>query len=197
MSDFNCLGLSVFSAYISRNNVGSDLKVSALCVYIFVCVCAFVYIYIYIYIYNMLIYIYIYIYITAQECYELHWTNPGYSISRNSSCTAIYKIIQIKQTRDPGHCWRSKDALISDVFLRPPHSDEQLLDDKQEPINNSSRRTQDIVYKTCREREGVREIHASSVTMIIYIYVYIYISEGRSKSYKTHPETRAMAEHFC
>ena len=29
----------------------------------------------------------------------------------------IWKIIQVKQTRHTGHCWRSKDELISDVVL--------------------------------------------------------------------------------
>ena len=32
----------------------------------------------------------------------------------------ITKIIQIRRTRHAGHCWRSRDELISDVLLRTP-----------------------------------------------------------------------------
>ena len=32
----------------------------------------------------------------------------------------ITKTIQIRRTRHVGHCWRSKDELISDVLLRTP-----------------------------------------------------------------------------
>ena len=32
----------------------------------------------------------------------------------------ITKTIQVRRTRHAGHCWRSKDELISDVFLSTP-----------------------------------------------------------------------------
>ena len=32
----------------------------------------------------------------------------------------ITKTIQVRPTRHPGHCWRSKDELISDVLLWTP-----------------------------------------------------------------------------
>ena len=32
----------------------------------------------------------------------------------------ITKTIQVRRTRHPGHCWRSKDELISDVLLWTP-----------------------------------------------------------------------------
>ena len=34
--------------------------------------------------------------------------------------TPITKTIQVRQTRHAGHCWRSKDELISDVLLWTP-----------------------------------------------------------------------------
>ena len=34
----------------------------------------------------------------------------------------ITKTIQVRRTRHAGHCWRSKDELISDVLLWDPHS---------------------------------------------------------------------------
>ena len=59
---------------------------------------------------------------TAQECNELYWTNPGGSIAATSQqlfghLPPISKTFQIKRTRHAGHCWRRKDALISDVLL--------------------------------------------------------------------------------
>ena len=62
------------------------------------------------------------------------------------------KTIYIKQTRCAGHCWRSKDELISDVLLGPLHTDVQVLADQQELKYNTPRRTQDAVYKTYRKQ---------------------------------------------
>ena len=33
----------------------------------------------------------------------------------------ITKTIQVRRTRHAGHCWRSKDELVSDVLLWTPH----------------------------------------------------------------------------
>ena len=34
----------------------------------------------------------------------------------------ITKTIQVRRTRHAGHCWRSRDELISDVLLWTPHT---------------------------------------------------------------------------
>ena len=34
--------------------------------------------------------------------------------------TPITKTIQVRRTRHAGHCWRSRDEHISDIFLRTP-----------------------------------------------------------------------------
>ena len=34
----------------------------------------------------------------------------------------ITKTIQVRRTRNAGHCWRSRDELISDVLLWTPHT---------------------------------------------------------------------------
>ena len=64
----------------------------------------------------------------------------------------IIKTFQTRQTRHVGHCWRSKDELISDVFLWTPNMDEQRLDDQIEPIYNSFVPIQDVAWKTSQER---------------------------------------------
>ena len=40
----------------------------------------------------------------------------------------ITKIIKVRQTRHAGHCWRSRDELVSDVLLWTPHMAEQMQD---------------------------------------------------------------------
>ena len=67
----------------------------------------------------------------------------------------ITKTIQVRRTRHAGHCWRSKDELISDVLVcscGPPHMDVQEWDDQHELTYSSYVRTRDVTLKTCRRR---------------------------------------------
>ena len=95
----------------------------------------------------------------------------------------ITKTIQVRRTRHAGHCWRSKDELISDVLLwtpthgcarvgRPARTYIQQLcedtgcnpEDLPEAMNDRE-----------KWRETVRDIRAGGATWNIYIYIYIYI----------------------
>ena len=96
----------------------------------------------------------------------------------------ITKTIQARRTRHAGHCWRSKEELVSDVLLWNPAYGQskagrpariytqQLYDDTgcnpedlPEAINNR---------ETWRER--VRDIRPSCTTWWWwYIYIYIYM----------------------
>ena len=90
----------------------------------------------------------------------------------------ITKTIQVRRTRHAGHCWRSKDELISDVLLwtptygcakvgRPARTYIQQLcedtgcnpEDLPEAMNDRE-----------KWRERVRDIRAGGAT---YIYIYI------------------------
>ena len=42
----------------------------------------------------------------------------------------ITKTIQVRRTRHAGHCWRSRDELISDVLRWTPHMAKQKQDDQ-------------------------------------------------------------------
>ena len=98
----------------------------------------------------------------------------------------IMKTIQARRTRHAGHCWRSKDELISDVLLwtptygqakagRPARTYIQQLwedmgcspEDLPEAMNDR---------ENCRERVG--DIRASGTTWYIYIYIYTYMCVG-------------------
>ena len=64
----------------------------------------------------------------------------------------ITKTIQVRQTRHVGHCWRSRDELISDVLLWTPHMAEQKQDDQHEHTFSNYVRIRDVVQKTCLRR---------------------------------------------
>ena len=95
----------------------------------------------------------------------------------------ITKTIQVRRTRHTGHCWRSRNELISNVLLwspaygrakagRPSRTYVQQLcedtgcspEDLPEAMNDREK---------CRER--VRDIHASATTWYIYIYIYQWV----------------------
>ena len=96
----------------------------------------------------------------------------------------ITKTIQVRRTRHAGHCWRSRDELISDVLLwipthgrakagRPARTYIQQLcedtgccpEDLSEAMNDRE-----------KWRERVRDISATSMTWWWwYIYIYIYV----------------------
>ena len=60
----------------------------------------------------------------TQECSEQYWTSPRGSTRQSSNCMATYhpsqKTIQFRRTRYARRCWRSKDELISEIFLWSP-----------------------------------------------------------------------------
>ena len=69
----------------------------------------------------------------------------------------ITKTIKARRTRYAGHCWRSKDGLISDVLLWTPNMAKQKQDDQPEHTYSSYVRILDVAEKTCqRQRMIVR-----------------------------------------
>ena len=64
----------------------------------------------------------------------------------------IAKTMQVRRTRHAGHCWRSRDELISDVLLWTPTYGQQKQDDQLEHTYSSYVRIRDIALKTCQRR---------------------------------------------
>ena len=116
----------------------------------------------------------------------------------------IMNIIQIRRDRYAGHCWRSKEELISNVLPWIPSHGRPALTYIQQLCANTGCSTEDLpgaMDDRDEWRERVREINASSVTwwwlftlyvlithtlrflslflsghsIYIYIYIYIYI----------------------
>ena len=61
----------------------------------------------------------------------------------------ITKTIKIRQTRHAGHCWRSRDELISDILLWNPS---QGRANAGRPAYSTSLPIRDVALKTCREQ---------------------------------------------
>ena len=64
----------------------------------------------------------------------------------------ITKTIKVSQTRHAGHCWRSRDELISDILLWTPHMARQKQDDQLEHTFSSYVRIRDVALKSCQRR---------------------------------------------
>ena len=62
------------------------------------------------------------------------------------------KTIQVRRSRHAGHCWRSRDELISDVLLWTPHMSGQKQDVQLKHTYNSYVRIRDIALKTCQRQ---------------------------------------------
>ena len=60
----------------------------------------------------------------------------------------ITKTIQVRRARHAGHCWRSRDELISDVPLWTPTHGRAKQDDQHEHTFSSYVRIRDVVLKT-------------------------------------------------
>ena len=85
----------------------------------------------------------------------------------------ITKTIQVRRTRHVGHCWRSKDELISDVLLwTPTYGCAKAGRPARTYIQQLCEDTGMVNLKTCRRRwmigrsgeRGVRDICAGGAT---------------------------------
>ena len=64
----------------------------------------------------------------------------------------ITKTIQVRRTRHAGHCWRSRDELISDVLLWTPSHGREKAGRQHEHSFSNYVRIRDAVRKTCLRR---------------------------------------------
>ena len=102
----------------------------------------------------------------------------------------ITKTIQVRRTRHAGHCWRSKDELISDVLLWTPAYGRAkagrpariYIQQLCEVIGCCPEDLSEAMNDREKWRERVRDICATSTThddiythIYIYIYIYIYV----------------------
>ena len=88
----------------------------------------------------------------TQECCEQSWTSPG------GNTPTRHQTVRppVRRTRHVGHCWRSRDELISDVLLwTPTHGRAKAERPARTYIQHV--RIRDVVQKTCLRRWTIRE----------------------------------------
>ena len=91
------------------------------------------------------------------------------------------KTIQVRRIRHAGHCWRSKDELISDVRLWTPSHGRSKSGRQLEPTYNSSEAILDVpTGNDGRERRvRVRDIRADGmIWWCWWSFMYIIISRS-------------------
>ena len=79
----------------------------------------------------------------------------------------ITKTIKVRRTRHAGHCWRSKDGLISDVLLRTAKAERPPRTYKQQLCEDTGCSPEDLpeaMNDREKWRERVRDIRASGTT---------------------------------
>ena len=126
---------------------------------------------------------------------EQYWTSPGGSKPQSSSCTATNhpsRKLSVRRTRHAGHCWRSRDELISDVLLwTPSHGQAKAGRPARTYIQQLCVDTgcsPEDLPEAMDDREGwrqrVREIRADGVTwwwwwdfILLYMPVFEHFSD--------------------
>ena len=88
----------------------------------------------------------------------------------NSHLPPITKTIKVRQTRHAGHCWRSRDELISDVLRTPTHGRAKAGQPAQTYIQQLSENTgyspedpPEVMNDREEWRERVRDIRAGGM----------------------------------
>ena len=92
----------------------------------------------------------------------------------------ITKTIQVRRTRHAGHCWRSRDELISDVLLWTPAYGQAksgwpartYIQQLCEDTGCSPEDLPEEMNDREKWQERVRDIHASGTTWWWWMYMY-------------------------
>ena len=119
-----------------------------------------------------------------QSVMNKSWRQHPTRYQQYSHLSPITKTIQVRWTRHAGHCWRSKDKLISDVLLWTPAYGrakagrparkyiQQLCEDTGWALKTSQRRR--IKGRSGESGSGISVLAARHDDIYIYIYIYIY-----------------------
>ena len=105
----------------------------------------------------------------------------------------ITKTIKARRIRHAGHCWRSRDELISHLLLmNPSHGRAKPPRTYGQQLCENTECSPEDLPKAMNDREEWRErlrnIHAGGTTWYIYIYIYIYIYMHYQSNVFGHPQ---------
>ena len=88
----------------------------------------------------------------SQECCEHYWTSPGGNTPQSTNCTATCLLSRkLSKLDEPGHCWRIRVELISDVLLWTPTYGRAKAW-RPARTYNSYMSIRDVALKTCQRR---------------------------------------------
>ena len=107
----------------------------------------------------------------------------------NDHLPSITKPIKVRRTIHAGHCWSSRDELISNVLLWTPS---QRQDDRLEHTYSSSVPIQDVALRTWRKQWTSKEQKCPCRMRDMNIYIYIYIYIFTNPSARTGYDTRSI-----
>ena len=104
----------------------------------------------------------------------------------------ITKTIQVRRTRHAGHCWRSRDELISDVFLWTPiygrakagWPAQTYIQQLCEDTGCSREDLPEVMNDREKWQEKVRDIRASGTTRWWWLWLGVKARETWWKKYK-------------
>ena len=125
-------------------------------------------------------YIYIYTYIWRLfKKFKKSWRQHPTWHQLYGHLPPITKIIQVRQTRDAGYCWRSKNELISDVLLWTPAYGQAkagrpartYIQQICEDMGCSTEDLPEVMNDREKWRERFRDIHASGTTSWWWWYI--------------------------
>ena len=129
----------------------------------------------------------------TQECCEQYWTSPGDITPQSSSYTTtdhpITKTIQVRRTRVVGHCWRSRDELVSDVLLWTPSYGRAKAGRPAWTTYSSSVPIRDVALRICRKQWTIERCseRGSGIAVLITRHdddddddVFIYVEKDKN-----------------
>ena len=76
----------------------------------------------------------------------------------------ITKTIQVRRAKHAGHCWRSRDELISDVILWTPFSWTCKIRAASSNLHTAALRGYAVMNEREEWQERVKDIHADDMT---------------------------------
>ena len=115
----------------------------------------------------------------------------------------IPRTIQVRRTKHAGHCWRSRDELITDVLLWTPINGRAkagrpartYIQQRCEHMAYNHQDLPEVMNDREKWRERVRDIRADGTTWwwwYICIYIYIYAGQGSGKKNSSGPTVKRL-----
>ena len=97
------------------------------------------------------------------------WRQPPTKQQLYGHLPPITKTLKIRRTRHPGHCWKSRDELISDVLLWTPSHGRAKAGRPTRTYIQELWPIRDVALRTCRKQWTIRRCgeRGSEISVLI------------------------------